>query len=530
MENKNYDVFISFKSNDLELAKDVHDFLVAKGYTVFFSESTLRKEGPSDYYQKIHEAIKGSRHMIVVCSDAKFVISSDDKNSSKWVFNEWTFFDKLRLSGEKPHGALVTIYKDVNVKDLPIKLQDACIPYADYKASILNYLKNKKEEEPDHVSDPAPDLKKPSLIERSINFIKKVFTKRLVTPLLAALLGLLLGSSLFFCGRNQDKSNEAVVSTDSVETRTLLFAGGGSVATYLNKNYSDRVREYFSKHFNTLKDYSKDSIFSRNYYPNSIYLHMPSGPALSLLVEEAFMPDTQKGQPFYPVCFSAMRASESTFTTTCTADQIKKVGIVLEYYIGDEHLTVYLEKNDKIEKIAKLSTFINKDSITVEKLRDLLSKDYYTVYSTTHESGTYKAYVKTIGDIKKYKLDSTQYYSCETDSDLFEKTNKPFMILGGECYYPKNYAEHINRDEINVLTLYDENENCRVPNPLYLYFMAYKDGSRYKVSKEIIDLLTILGFKDDAKHPRFTKDTNERFYYVYIDKADSLIQPINKRN
>ena len=188
-------------------------------------------------------------------------------------------------------------------------------------------------------------------------------------------------------------------------------------------------------------------------------------------------------------------------------------------------MTVYLEKNDSIEKKESLSEYINKDSIDVVKLRELLEKDYYTVYSTSPESGTYKAYLKTVGNDKKYKLDSTKYYSCESDSDLFEQTKKPYMILGGKYYYPKNFAEHIKRDDIHVLTLYEK--KAPVSNSLYLYFMAYNDGNKYKVSKEILDLLTILGFKDeDNKFP----DKDENFYYYYKKDSKNLVQPINKKD
>ena len=362
--------------------------------------------------------------------------------------------------------------------------------------------------------------------------------KKYSTPLVAGLIiGLLLGLSMFYLGtysKNEHGSPGAVVE-DTVKQKTLLFAGGGSVVTYLNHKYSDSVIKHFPDIFNNLSgSYSKDSIFSMNYYPNSIYLHMPSGPALSLLVEEALMPDTRERQPFYPVCFSAMEANESLFTKTCTKEQIKDVGIILQYYIGDEHLTVYLVKNeslkinDSIEE-ARLSSSIKNKKITVDHLRDLLENEYYTVYSTSPESGTFGAYVKAIGDTAKCHLNSTEFYSCESGSDLFKKTNKPFMILGGEFYYPKKFKDQIEREDIHKLTLVDY-EKDRIANPLYLYFMAYKDNNdNYIVTKDMVDLLKILGFQDDGPKPRFIKDPkDENLYNVYIEPTfTSLILPIN---
>lgn len=358
--------------------------------------------------------------------------------------------------------------------------------------------------------------------------------KKYSTPLVAGLIiGLLLGLSMFYLGtysKNEHGSPGAVVE-DTVKQKTLLFAGGGSVVTYLNHNYSDSVIKHFPDIFNNQSgSFSKDSIFSMNYYPNSIYLHMPSGPALSLLVEEALMPDTRERQPFYPVCFSAMQANESIFTKTCTKKQIQDVGIILQYYIGDEHLTVYLEKNKSIEdNDTVLSRGIDNKIITVDKLRYLLENEYYTVYSTSPESGTFRAYVKAIGDKKKYHLNSTESYSCESDSVLFKKTNKPFMILGGQFYSPKKFKDHIKDDKIHELTLIDNAKN-RIPNPLYLYFMAYKEDKDYIVTKEMMDLLEILGIKDkDPKH-RLRKGSNDEIYRVFIDKDEfhKIILPINE--
>lgn len=355
--------------------------------------------------------------------------------------------------------------------------------------------------------------------------------KKYYTPLVAGLIiGLLLGLSMFYFGTY--KTGDASPKITVAENKKLLFAGGGSVVTYLNYNYSDTVIKHFPEIFERLNNsYSKDSIFSMNYYPNSIYLHMPSGPALSLLVEEALMPDTRERQPFYPVCFSAMEADDSIFTKTCTKEQIKDVGIILQYYIGDEHLRVYLEENDSLEKNTKLKSIIkNRTTITVDNLRYLLENKYYTVYSTSPESGTFRAYVDAIGDKKRYNLDSTESYSCESDSVLFKKTKKPFMILGGQFYYPKKFKDHIDNDKIHSLTLVDNDENG-ILNPLYLYFMAYKDKDKYIVTKEIMDLLEILDLKDTDRKHRLRKDPNDDLYIVYIDKDEfeEIILPINKK-
>ena len=484
----------------MKLAQDVCFFLEQHGYHVFFSESTLRKEGPRDYYTAITSAIISSRHMIVVCSNTKFVAISDEENESNWVPFEWRTFDILRLSGDKPDAALVTIYKDVKMEDLPIRLKDACIPYADYKKSILNYLKNKKKEEPNPVPGSIPE--EVSLIERLINGIKNIFTKRLLTPLLAVLLGLLLGSSLFFCERNQAKSNETVFSTDSIETKkTLIYAGGGSVVAFLDSCYSPSAKNCFRSIPDTCK-----KVFSANKYPNSMYLHMPSGTAMTLLVEEAMMPNSTKYQDFYPICLSAMKAEESMFTKTCSSAQILKKGVIVGYYLGEDSLVVYVKN---LEQLDSIGVGAGAKEITVSQLRNLLSQTNktYKIFTTSNESGTYYAYNSVLikeksSDDKIVDLDSIsdtykKFFSSQSEQQYFTQLGESYIILGSELYYPTDLNALITTDKrVRPLYLVDDSHK-KCTHPLYLYFMAYKENNDFIVPERILELLKrVFNFQD----------------------------------
>jgi hypothetical protein len=60
-----YDVFLSYKSEDHVCAKRIYDFLSLHGYAVFFAESELKKNGNSIYGKIIDDALEASEHFIL---------------------------------------------------------------------------------------------------------------------------------------------------------------------------------------------------------------------------------------------------------------------------------------------------------------------------------------------------------------------------------------------------------------------------------------------------------------------------------
>lgn len=73
-----YDVFISYKSEDEVLAKKVYDYLIQSGKEVFFAKETLPQLGNSEYRTAIFDAIERSKHMVVVGSQPDYL-------KTKWV-------------------------------------------------------------------------------------------------------------------------------------------------------------------------------------------------------------------------------------------------------------------------------------------------------------------------------------------------------------------------------------------------------------------------------------------------------------
>jgi len=111
----NYDVFISHKSEDQQLAVDLSEFLRSQGLRVFNSSQTLAEIANSNYRQAIDQAIDHSAHMIVVASSLVNI-------ESDWVAFEWGAFANDIRSGKEAN--LLTICNfDIQRSELPIGLR-----------------------------------------------------------------------------------------------------------------------------------------------------------------------------------------------------------------------------------------------------------------------------------------------------------------------------------------------------------------------------------------------------------------------
>lgn len=132
----NYDVFISYKSEDINVASELCSFLTQNGLSVFFSQQSLNVRGDSDYSQIIDEALDKSSHMIVVASKVEYL-------STGWVHYEWmTFANELR-AGHKSGNLITLLSSDISLSLLPIGLRHRqAFTFDNYKAQILPYFGN----------------------------------------------------------------------------------------------------------------------------------------------------------------------------------------------------------------------------------------------------------------------------------------------------------------------------------------------------------------------------------------------------
>jgi hypothetical protein len=117
IEGRDYDVFISYKSEDYEYAKVVYDFLQSSGLKVFFSKESLPILGSAEYHKQIDLAIEHSHHMVVVAT-------SGDHVRSKWVEYEWRLFYKEILDGRKKGNLVSVLAEGMVASELPILLRN----------------------------------------------------------------------------------------------------------------------------------------------------------------------------------------------------------------------------------------------------------------------------------------------------------------------------------------------------------------------------------------------------------------------
>lgn len=131
-----YDVFLSFKSEDTAMATTVYEFLTRNGKKVFFSKETLPMLGESEYEEAIFNAIEHARHMIVVSSDSKYV-------KAPWVQEEWSTFTREVREGRKT-GELLLVLTDAVAADkgqLPTQLRKyEIVKMSEFRQRLLAYL------------------------------------------------------------------------------------------------------------------------------------------------------------------------------------------------------------------------------------------------------------------------------------------------------------------------------------------------------------------------------------------------------
>lgn len=134
----NYDVFISFKSEDEDLARKVYDFLKQNGKETFFSKESLPQLGESEYEDAIYEALDNSKHLVLVASNPEYF-------KTDWVSREWKYFNNKNRKSEKK-GNIVIILPGEYVTDtekLPpqLRYEFEIIRIPDFKDRLLSYTR-----------------------------------------------------------------------------------------------------------------------------------------------------------------------------------------------------------------------------------------------------------------------------------------------------------------------------------------------------------------------------------------------------
>lgn len=131
-----YDVFLSYKSEDQKLAERICDCIRRHGKRVFLATDELKKIGKSEYVEIIDDALNHSKHLVVVTTNTDYL-------STGWVKHEWMWFESRRRDGAK-EGEILLVFDDRicdKKDDFPPTLMDKeLFKTSCYEERIFNYL------------------------------------------------------------------------------------------------------------------------------------------------------------------------------------------------------------------------------------------------------------------------------------------------------------------------------------------------------------------------------------------------------
>ena len=255
----------------------------------------------------------------------------------------------------------------------------------------------------------------------------------------------------------------------------LVFAGGGSAASYLDSIY----------------DYD---VIQNTKEQKSVFINMPSGDSYSLLtdwiLEHSNTDNIKDGNNFFfPISLSASEAKPEDFTKNLKSKtDLTKKGIILAYFMGYDTLSVLFYNPKSVEK---------KDVITINELKDLLRHNDTLFYFTTRDnSGTYVTYLNMLDSLfvkEKDNLKAFRRIFYKEDSadklkeDIEESYSKyrEYVVLGSNFYQPTNsdYYCKTNGENYRKRYVVDSLGNI-MKKAVFIYIPAWledkdKDGENY---------------------------------------------------
>lgn len=107
----NYDAFISFKSEDSDLAERIYNYCQQHLKVPFWSKRTLPQLSKSEYEDAIYDAIRKSKHFVVVLSNLQFL-------RANWIKREMAAFDRAITEGRKKEANFVFVVTDDVYKEI----------------------------------------------------------------------------------------------------------------------------------------------------------------------------------------------------------------------------------------------------------------------------------------------------------------------------------------------------------------------------------------------------------------------------
>ncbi len=142
-EDRQYDVFLSYKHADLDLAQNVFHHLQRNLLCPFLDTESLPEIGKSEYEAAIMHALDNSKHFIVVLSALEYL-------DSHWVELEMRTFRHEIVEGRKPNANFLILATD-DVYDKIAATNKTCLDicyrsyeilrFSQYQDILVKYLK-----------------------------------------------------------------------------------------------------------------------------------------------------------------------------------------------------------------------------------------------------------------------------------------------------------------------------------------------------------------------------------------------------
>ena len=269
----------------------------------------------------------------------------------------------------------------------------------------------------------------------------------------------------------------------------LIFSGGGSAKNFIESTHDIDLEKY----------------------PNSLYIHLPSESAWSLIKDEAITTEDN----YYPICLSASPAAAKDFLQSVHEDVTELTTAVIALQLGTDPMMVWVDSTTAEQLNPKN---LKNGIIHVDELGNLLTKSDLNIYATNPKSGTRSTYAKVFDSICNFELDKLhiEVFSRETKAGAI---NPPYVILGSNCYYVKALKSGFHK-----LAVVDT-DKTPLEKSIFLYFMGYRNFQG-KPIYEHDDLRLLIPdptykFLKDLGIPSLDKimgKENDHYYVAYPQK------------
>lgn len=112
-----YDFFLSFAHEDSAFTESVYEKLKSSGFTVFYSDESLKKNRGQSFVEIIEEGLQNSEHFILCCSP--------NSKDAQWVSKETrSFFNLCHMRSKEARRMFVLKGPDFSEEFVPFLLSD----------------------------------------------------------------------------------------------------------------------------------------------------------------------------------------------------------------------------------------------------------------------------------------------------------------------------------------------------------------------------------------------------------------------